>query len=742
VKIKRSRKLVSILLTLAMLATLLVPMAGPAAAAGLSVNYVDVEKSLSDTATSGAFGSLYINETSDFKNIFGAAASAVTITLSLTGAEFPTVPTYSTTGSTATATQVGANTTTSVTFSVYGTAAGQENFQFNFGTLNIKNNYTGDIKVDVTSLDSQVTNGSYVIGRIAGVNNTVAALNTVDTSIGASNVSLGSIRVTETAIDNMQAGTITVELPSGMDFAGTGTTLAAMTNTAFTLSGTCAAQVTAASLSSNRTELTLTLSAINDGTRGFLDITPIIDVDYDGAVGDIKAVVKGSGNTRVSSTSVLVGTVKEQGVTVSVNTVRDQLAGTWGEDIDDIKLDATTSDSVNANKYVVMEIVGGKFTNLPTNTASIPTPGAGWVVQDANMTLYDSTNALNYSDKIVYRTPNPVTGTKFTISGLRIGTPISGSGEVKIKFSGTAGVAGEVVVAKATSPITAKAENVSQVKVGLQAQPVGDIIITENAAGNIDDQYTGATLPTEIYLECLDGYSFAARPTVEVVSGDLKLKENGLVYLGDNAEAPDGMYDRSTVKIDTKSRTATTLKFSNIKISSNRTVAEGPLYIRVKGSSMVNSAGAAAFNSSTIATVKVADVVTPAPQETKGSGMFIIGSGFFSMNGQMKLMDAAPYIKDGRTYVPVRYLANICGVPDTGIKWDDATQTVTLTKGATVVKMVVGSKTLTVGDKTVEMDVAAEISNGRTMLPARYVAEAFGAKVTWSESTQAVGIEF
>ncbi|MCL6479964.1 MAG: copper amine oxidase N-terminal domain-containing protein, partial [Peptococcaceae bacterium] len=98
--------------------------------------------------------------------------------------------------------------------------------------------------------------------------------------------------------------------------------------------------------------------------------------------------------------------------------------------------------------------------------------------------------------------------------------------------------------------------------------------------------------------------------------------------------------------------------------------------------------------------------------------------------------------KDGRTYVPVRYLAYVCGLTDKDIAWDGATQTVTLTKGSKVVKLVIGSKTLTAGDQTTEMDVAPEISNGRTMLPARYVAEAFGGTVTWNEATKAVSIQF
>lgn len=92
-------------------------------------------------------------------------------------------------------------------------------------------------------------------------------------------------------------------------------------------------------------------------------------------------------------------------------------------------------------------------------------------------------------------------------------------------------------------------------------------------------------------------------------------------------------------------------------------------------------------------------------------------------------MDTSPYIKSGRTFVPVRFLANALGIPDHSISWNPSTRAVTLT-GNTAVHMVIGSKEMQSGGKTVVMDTAPEIiPPGRTMLPARYVAEGLGFKV-------------
>ena len=101
-------------------------------------------------------------------------------------------------------------------------------------------------------------------------------------------------------------------------------------------------------------------------------------------------------------------------------------------------------------------------------------------------------------------------------------------------------------------------------------------------------------------------------------------------------------------------------------------------------------------------------------------------------------MDVAPYIKGDRTYVPMRYLGEILGAE---VVWDDAARTVTLTKGDTTVVFTIGSTSYTVNGEAKTADVAPEIANDRTMLPARFVAEAFGAVVGWDAATQTVLIQ-
>jgi hypothetical protein len=103
-------------------------------------------------------------------------------------------------------------------------------------------------------------------------------------------------------------------------------------------------------------------------------------------------------------------------------------------------------------------------------------------------------------------------------------------------------------------------------------------------------------------------------------------------------------------------------------------------------------------------------------------------------------MDVAPFIMSGRTFVPVRYLAYGLGLTDSNISWNPVTQTVMLIKGSTTVTLTIGSTVDTVNGIAQNMDVAPMIANDRVMLPARWVAQAFGYDVGWWPETQQVSI--
>ncbi|MFZ5899506.1 MAG: copper amine oxidase N-terminal domain-containing protein [Bacillota bacterium] len=116
--------------------------------------------------------------------------------------------------------------------------------------------------------------------------------------------------------------------------------------------------------------------------------------------------------------------------------------------------------------------------------------------------------------------------------------------------------------------------------------------------------------------------------------------------------------------------------------------------------------------------------------------VFIVGQNSYKLNDKAVTMDARTFIESGRTYVPIRYLAYACGVPEKNVKY--ANSEVTLILEDVAVKVKVGGRILTKNGNSQAMDCAVLNRSGRTYLPARFVAEAFGYKVDWVPANQAV----
>ncbi|MGF7396221.1 copper amine oxidase N-terminal domain-containing protein [Thermoanaerobacterium thermosaccharolyticum] len=126
--------------------------------------------------------------------------------------------------------------------------------------------------------------------------------------------------------------------------------------------------------------------------------------------------------------------------------------------------------------------------------------------------------------------------------------------------------------------------------------------------------------------------------------------------------------------------------------------------------------------------------------DSKHTAIFVVGQSSYVQDNLSKSMDAATFIQNGRTYVPLRYLGLALGVNENNIQWDSTSQTATLSMNGTTLKFIIGKTTYYTNSQANSMDVAPLVKNGRTYLPARYVAEAFGYKVNWNGDTQAVTV--
>lgn len=107
------------------------------------------------------------------------------------------------------------------------------------------------------------------------------------------------------------------------------------------------------------------------------------------------------------------------------------------------------------------------------------------------------------------------------------------------------------------------------------------------------------------------------------------------------------------------------------------------------------------------------------------------------VNDHIVYSDVYPYIKNSRTYVPIRFIAEELGYD---VKWDGANKKVTMTNDGTTVELTIGSNKMMVNGKAVLLDAPAEIRDDRTFVPLRAIAEAFGEKVDYSKDYKAVYI--
>ena len=98
------------------------------------------------------------------------------------------------------------------------------------------------------------------------------------------------------------------------------------------------------------------------------------------------------------------------------------------------------------------------------------------------------------------------------------------------------------------------------------------------------------------------------------------------------------------------------------------------------------------------------------------------------LNGSQLSFDVPPAVDNGRTLVPLRAIFEAMGAD---VKWDGNTQTVTATKDSTIVVLTIGNKTAYKNNSPVVLDGPGKIINQRTLVPLRFVGEAFGADVVW-----------
>lgn len=456
-----------------------------------------------------------------------------------------------------------------------------------------------------------------------------------------------------------------------------------------------------------------------------------VDDDDDCELGVIKAKVTGDTDSDLSE--IEVGTYGDYAASITTENVPTLIAGQDEQEIADIIIKESMEKSLSKDRTVIItlpdEAVWQPVLKDYVDNKSKHVSPAGLDAFDTDKGLKIGFNKYTDDYRAAKFTIDAQSGddeAEVKLKDVEVAIEAGFTGDLVATVTGSAGISGEITLAKVVAPMSATAEKAPNVVIGKSGQAAADYTITENVAGAFVDDGT-------VVLDLPAGVTFTGTPDVEVTEGNLKIS-NIRRQNSDNEVA---------FKVDNDSSTPSTVKVSGIKLKLDRTVAEGGITLKVKGDGAVETAVYEDWtNSTSAAGATIANVATAAGEgDAVAKSAFVIGSTTYTVNGVENTMDVAPYISNGRTYMPIRYIANAMGISDSNILWDAATQTVTLMKGDKVVQMKIGSTNIVINGAAVTMDAAPEITNSRTMLPARYVAQAFGATVTWDETTQTVGLQ-
>ena len=142
----------------------------------------------------------------------------------------------------------------------------------------------------------------------------------------------------------------------------------------------------------------------------------------------------------------------------------------------------------------------------------------------------------------------------------------------------------------------------------------------------------------------------------------------------------------------------------------------------------INAAGAV-----TIVKIPVVPVV---PERVV---VLTIGSDIVRVDGHATKVDAAPEIVAGRTFVPIRFIAETFG---STVTWLPETRGITITLGSTTIILQIENATGVINGKIVALDAAPYIKNSRSMVPLRVISESFGSDVAWNGTKHVITITY
>ncbi len=108
------------------------------------------------------------------------------------------------------------------------------------------------------------------------------------------------------------------------------------------------------------------------------------------------------------------------------------------------------------------------------------------------------------------------------------------------------------------------------------------------------------------------------------------------------------------------------------------------------------------------------------------------------LDGKVLVMEEKPFVQGGRALVPIRAISSALKAE---VTWDPKTSSALITRGDDSITLYLNKKEATVNGKTVALEIAPVLKNGRLFLPLRFVSEQLKAEVNWQEEGKIVLID-
>ena len=622
----------------------------------------------------------------------------------------------------------------------------------------------GEVKVTIDAADSDFSGGTYTVATVGNSNTTAEVTGSVKTYPRQS-VTGAAIEISETAVNSVTGNQVLkLTLPAGFKWNAikvSGDMLnggAVVYSGGHSLSAVTPGAVGTLSYFDGRTAYILVSVKDLPTVRQDLVIEPNFEITKDASMGDVTVSVAGyqaSGDKISSANGLVVAKYGDEVVTVSTDEsdIPTIVAGYVKDSDEDVfAVEVTvkegTKGSLSAGRYIDFDfndevsIVTTEAIKYYVGTGSSSYDKASSLDSDAPSLLDRETDSTKDCSEFSLTVPSSggtsLTGWNFgKANTLTLYIPVTAkanyTGDVQLNVSGSkAGIEEtDLVVGKVIAPISVET-TVTDVINGAQGQALADIKITENVPGYIekDDNIT-LTLDT---LNISGGYAFKTSGVkAAVTAGDLELKSGDIV----KNQAAD-----IVLTVKNPSVVASTIEVTGVVINMARNLPSGEYALKASLSNIENAMYDNSNYKRTVTKSAYVNITTAAENTTANDSFtatFVIGEASYTNNGESNTMDAAAYIDShNRTMVPIRYVANACGISENDITWNQATQTATINGSNTVVTIKMGSNKIQTSAGEITMDTVAVNNNGRIYVPVRFIANALGANVAWDANTRTV----